>query len=191
MLRTPSPHPEPSTQNLAPSSVNLSSVTLTLHAGTHADAPRHFREEGKAVEELGLQPYWGRARVVTVESADLVQASDLQSVLSEKPVRLLIRCNPAFSFRSFPSRICAFSPEAADAIGQAGVRLVGIDAPSVDPLESKTLPAHHAFARHRTRILENLNLRGVPDGEYELVALPLRIVDGDASPVRAVLRELD
>ena len=94
------------------------------------------------------------------------------------------------SFRSFPSQICAFSPEAADAIGRAGVQLVGIDAPSVDPLESKTLPAHHAFARHRTRILENLNLEGVTDGWHELVALPLRIVDGDASPVRAVLREL-
>ncbi|MEE8586245.1 MAG: arylformamidase [Acidobacteriota bacterium] len=169
-------------------SVNLSSMSLSLHTGAHADAPSHFDDQGATIEDVDLEAYIGPARLVTVEAQETVSAQDLRPVLEDRPQRLLVRCNPDFDPRRFPPRFVHFSPEAAQAIGQAGARLVGLDAPSVDFVDSQELPCHHIFQRHGTAILENLLLKGVPDGEYELIALPLRIAGGDASPVRAVLR---
>lgn len=172
-------------------SVNLSSFSASLHTGAHADAPSHFDDQGASIDQVALEAYIGPARLVTIQAKETVSAQDLSAVLQQSPQRLLLRCNPDFDSRSFPSRFVHFSTEAAQAVGQAGVRLIGLDAPSVDFVDSKELPCHHIFHRHGTAILENLLLQGVPDGEYELIALPLRIADGDASPVRAVLRKTE
>lgn len=169
------------------SSVNLSSVTFSLHTGVHADAPLHFDDDGEAIDQVDLSKYLGNALLVSVEVRESISAQDLEPFLQQKPERLLVRANPGFTADSFPSRFAHFSPEAAQAIGKAGVRLVGIDAPSVDFVDSKELPCHNAFGRAGTAILENLLLAGVPDGEYQLVALPLKISGGDGSPLRAIL----
>lgn len=171
------------------SSVNLSSMSLSLHTGAHADAPSHFEDGTASIEQMDLSIYFGPVRLVTVEAEKTISAGDLSEVLKAKPQRLLVRCNPGFDPQLFPERFVHFSTEAAEAIGRAGVRLVGLDAPSVDFVDSKELPCHHIFHRHGTAILENLLLQGVPDGDYQLIALPLRIAGGDASPVRAVLME--
>ncbi len=168
--------------------VNLSSMSASLHTGAHADAPSHFDDNATGIDQVDLQAYLGPARLITVEAAETISAQDLMPVLEQTPERLLVRCNPDVDPRRFPSRFVHFSTQAAQAIGEAGVRLVGLDAPSVDFVDSKDLPCHNIFHRHGTAILENLLLAGVPDGEYELIALPLRIRGGDASPVRAVLR---
>ena len=167
--------------------VNLSFMTLSLHTGSHADAPLHYDDQGASIDELDLTVFLGSARLVNIEANDVISPEQLADALADRPQRLLVRCNPGFRPDRFPDSFVHFTPEAAEAIGRAGVRLVGLDAPSVDNAESKELPCHHAFHRHGTLILENLLLDGVPEGEYQLVALPLRIASGDASPVRAVL----
>lgn len=169
-------------------SVNLSSVTMSLHTGAHADAPSHYSLDAPSIDEVDLTVYLGPARVATLGGGEGISAVELAPILASRPERLIVRCHPGFDPERFPERIRFFTPEAATALGRAGVRLIGVDAPSVDPIDSKDLPAHRAFGRAGVAILENLLLGGVPDGDYELVALPLRIAGGDASPVRAVLR---
>lgn len=172
--------------------VNLGRLTSSLHAGAHADAPWHFQDDGPAIDRIPLEPYLGPARVVRLRiSGNLIEPADLETALSPPPQRLLVCCNPDRDPDRFPSSFVCFSPAAAARISQAGVRLLGTDAPSVDPVDSKDLPSHRSLWAGGSLILENLDLRRVPEGEYELIALPLPIVGGDGSPVRAVLRELD
>ncbi len=182
---------QPSLEISRGDSVNLSSMRLSLHTGAHVDAPYHFREDGETIDRCSLEVFWGPALVATLPGKGPIQPEDLAPVLKPGVQRLLVRCHPYFKADVFPRQIRHFSLEAATMIGRAGVRLIGVDAPSVDPLESSVLAAHSAFGRYGTVILENLFLQGVPDGEYELVALPLKIAGGDASPVRAVLRPLE
>ncbi|MBI3940648.1 MAG: cyclase family protein [Acidobacteria bacterium] len=169
-------------------SVNLSSATLSLHTGAHVDAPSHVLDAGTPIDRVDLSLYVGRARVATLSAVESVREAAVEAILRERPERLLLHCRPGFDADRFPESFVSFTPEAAMRIGEAGIKLVGIDSPSVDPIDSKDLPAHHIFCRYGTAILENLDLRGVPDGEYELIALPLKIQNGDASPVRAILR---
>lgn len=171
-------------------SVNLSSARLSLHTGTHADAPWHFTREGASIDRVDLARFWGRARVVTVHAWPAIQEAHVQPFLKSGMRRLLVRANPEIQDNNFVEDFVYFEPEAARSIAASGVLLVGIDGPSVDAFGSKELGAHHAFGKENVAILENLDLRHVPDGDYELVALPLRIFRGDGSPVRAVLREI-
>ena len=170
--------------------VNLSSVTLSLHTGAHMDAPLHVLADAMSIDLLDLAAFLGPARVVTRNNVDSIQEADLHSILEQKPERLLIRCRREYDPDRFPPAVTWFTEQAATRIAEAGVRLIGTDEPSVDPIDSTDLPAHKAFARGGTVILESVDLRSVPDGEYELIALPLRIQGGDASPVRAILREM-
>ncbi len=171
--------------------VELSDIRLSLHTGTHADAPSHFQPGGSTIDEVDLDPYWGPALLATVPGSGEIRPEHLESILSQQPIRLLLRAHPEFDADRFPERIRHLNLESARWIGQSGVRLLGIDSPSVDPLDSKELAAHKQLEQAGTRILENLRLRDAPDGHYELSALPLRIAGGDASPVRAALRELE
>ncbi|HEY2932610.1 MAG TPA: cyclase family protein [Acidobacteriota bacterium] len=171
-------------------SVNLSSARLSLHTGTHADAPWHFIREGSSIEQAELSRFWGRAQVVTVRAWPAIQASHVEPFLKSGVARLLVRANPEIQDNTFVEDFVYFQEGAAALIAASGVQLIGTDGPSVDAFDSRALPAHHAFGRQNVAILENLDLRNVSDGEYELVALPLRIFRGDGSPVRAVLREL-
>lgn len=181
-------------------SVNVSAVTTTPHLGAHADAPFHVDDAGAAVDELPLEAFLGPCRLVEVPPEPLILPEHLPAGLDlGEPPRLLLRTGGASggSSRSgapengFPERFSALSPELARALVAAGARLVGLDSPSVDPFDSRELAAHHLLAAGGVVNLEGLALAGVPPGLYELIALPLRLVGLDASPVRAVLRALD
>ncbi len=170
--------------------VNVSRLTLSTHTGTHADAPLHYDADGAGIGLLGLEVYLGSAQVVTVPSgAGLVTVEHVVPVLRDGITRVLLH-----TFDRFPdgwvSDFTAIDAGLITALAARGVRLIGTDAPSVDPETSKTLDAHHAVRRHDMRILEGLVLDGVPDGVYELIALPIRLEGADAAPVRAVLREM-
>lgn len=171
-------------------SVNLTTLTLSAHTGTHADAPYHFAAAGATLEQLDPALYWGPAQVVTVHKlAGALLPEDFAHVDLGLAPRLLVRsaasdADPAVFLRE----IVYPSPELADYLGAHGIILYGSDAASMDHVESKELPGHHALHRNGIAILEGLDLRLAPDGCYELVALPLKIVGGDGSPVRAVLR---
>ncbi len=173
-------------------SVNLTTLTISAHTGTHVDAPYHFAEDGARMDGVGLRPYWGRAQVVTIDKAPgKLLPSDFAAYDLSLAPRLLVRTPvAALPFTQFPEQIVHPSPELADYLGQLGVLLYGTDAPSMDAIDSKELPGHHALLRNGIAILEGVDLTAVADGIYELVALPLKIVGGDGSPVRAVLREI-
>lgn len=172
-------------------SVNLTAITTTLHLGAHADAPFHTEARGEGIDAMPLECYLGPCRVVRVPAAPLIAPRHLEGIDLGSPGRLLLRTDSVRDRRSFPERFTALSPEVAALLGERGVLLVGMDTPSVDPFDSQELLAHHALAQGGVAILEGLLLDGVPEGVYELIALPLKLAGLDASPIRAVLRTLE
>jgi arylformamidase len=173
-------------------SVNLSTLTLSAHTGTHVDAPFHFQQEGATLERVPLAAYWGLAQVVTVSKPHgPLLPEDFAHVDLARAPRLLVHSGGSdVPHDLFPAEFVYPSPDLAAVMGRAGIVLYGADTPSMDHAESKELPGHNALLAAGIAILEGLDLRGVPDGVYELSALPLKIDGGDGSPVRAVLRTL-
>lgn len=172
--------------------VNLTTLTLSAHTGSHVDAPRHFTDEGETIEALDLRPYWGPAQVVTIhKSAGLLYPEDFAGVDLRGAERVLVHsAASALDPTIFPRAFVYPSPELADFLGSLEIQLYGTDAPSMDAADSQAMPGHNALLRNQIAILEGLDLGHVADGRYELVALPLKIAQGDGSPVRAVLRAL-
>ena len=182
-------------QMAAGAPVNVGAITMGVHNGTHADAPRHFLPDGATAEALPLDALVGPAIVLDLSAREdlcaLITRDDLAPALAgETTPRLLLKTGAAPDPDRFPTDIPILAPGMAELLGEHGVRLLGLDVPSVDAIDSKDLPNHHALAAAGIVILENLDLRAVPAGRYELIALPLPIVGGDAAPVRAILREI-
>ena len=171
--------------------VNVSTLRLSPHTGAHADAPLHYDPAGAAIGDLPLAPYLGRCRVIhAVGCGPLVQWAHLAHALAELPPRVLVRTYARHPGDRWDPDLAAFAPDTVERLAECGVLLIGIDTASIDPADSKALPSHQVIRRRGLRVLENLLLDGVPEGDYELIALPLKLTTADASPVRAVLREL-
>ena len=170
--------------------VNLSAITMSPHIGAHADAPLHYAQGAATIGQVDLAPYLGPCRVVhAIACGPLVRIEHLEAFAAGLPPRLLVRtCDKAPT--AWSPAFSAYAPETLDWLAARGVMLVGIDSQSVDPADSKTLASHQRLAHHGLRVLENLVLDEVPAGDYELIALPLKLIEADASPVRAVLRSL-
>lgn len=170
--------------------VNISAITLSPHLGAHADAPLHYADGTPAIGAVDLLPYLGRCRVIhAVDVGALIRPGDLAHGAAQLPPRVLVRtCQTAPT--TWTEAFSSFASETIDWLADRGVLLVGIDSQSVDPATSKDLPSHHRLLARHMRVLENLVLDDVPAGDYELIALPLKLIEADASPVRAVLREL-
>ncbi len=170
--------------------VNLTALTLSPHLGAHADAPLHYADGAPAIGAVSLEPYLGPCRVIhAIGCGPLVRPEHIAHALAELPPRVLVRtCERAPT--QWSEDFAAYAPETLELLAARGVMLVGIDSQSVDPATSKTLDSHHVLLKHDLRVLENLVLDEVPAGDYELIALPLKLVQACASPVRAILREL-
>jgi arylformamidase len=170
--------------------VNLSAITMSPHIGAHADAPLHYGPGAATIGQVDLQPYLGTCRVIhAIGCGPLVRPEHLAHAIADLPPRVLVRtCNQAPT--AWSPEFSAYAPQTIEWLAALGVRLIGIDSQSVDPADSKTLDSHHLLLRHDMRVLENLVLDDVPAGDYELIALPLKLTHADASPVRAVLREI-
>jgi arylformamidase len=174
-------------------SCNVSTIRMSVHVGTHTDAPLHFDLAGPDIASVDLRAYLGRCRVVDVRGAGsppLIPASALTPAMLRGAERILFRTRDGHDHRAWDGGFTALGADAARVLIAAGIRLVGIDTPSMDHADSKELDGHHVLHGGGVAILENIDLRAVPAGDYELIALPLRIVNGDSSPVRAILREL-
>jgi arylformamidase len=171
-------------------SVNLSSLTTSPHVGTHADAPLHVKEGAAGAGELPLAPFTGRCVVVTVgaDDPDITMDRVEARATRRRIERLLLRTSRSIASGTFPESWPALTEACVAELLGRGLKLVGVDAPSVDLRESKSLPVHHLLFDGGAFVLENLDLSQVSDGEYELIALPLRFDGLDAAPVRAVLR---
>jgi arylformamidase len=169
-------------------SVTLSTLRGTVHLGAHADAPSHYGHGAPAIHERDLSYYLGPCQVmrVPVPRGHRVGLADLTGPVTAERVLLATGTFPD------PDRwnddFAALEPALVEALAGQGVRLIGLDTPSVDLMDSRDLPAHQAFLRNDMAILEGLVLSSVPEGRYELIALPLALEGFDASPVRAVLR---
>lgn len=171
--------------------VNVGAMHAPLHAGTHADSPYHYDSRGRTSAECDLSPYIGPCLVVDARHATArIEDSDLDWSALAGAERVLFRTYEHFPHDRWDSDFTAIAPAVIARLRQMGVRLVGTDAASLDPETSKTLDAHQEVKAGDMRILEGLVLDDVPPGRYELIALPLRIAGADASPVRAILREL-
>ena len=170
--------------------ITLSTLRATVHLGAHADAPSHYGAGAPAIDARGLDYYLGPCQVIRVPvgRGRRVTPDAIRAPVTAPRVLLDTGTHPDPEL--FPEDFAALAPELVTWLHQRGVRLVGIDTPSVDPFASKELPAHKTFLKHDMAILEGLVLKDVPEGIYELIALPLRLVGFDASPVRAVLRTL-
>ncbi len=171
------------------SPVNVSAITMSTHSGAHADAPLHYAADAPDIASVDLAPFLGECVVVDARGAGpLIMPEHLPDLTGVE--RVLFRTFATFPHDAWVDETTAIAPQTVDVLAAAGVRLVGLDGPSIDPQTSKTMDAHLAVLRHDIRVLEGLVLDTVPPGRYELIALPLAIIGGDASPVRAVLREL-
>jgi len=162
--------------------VNVSKLTLSSHTGTHADAPLHYGNHGVPVDGLSLTPYLGLCHVIDGD-AGLAQ-------LPEKLERVLLKQFKTYPHNVWPVDFPTPTSDFIDGLAARGCQLIGVESPSIDPETSKNLPCHKAVERHGMAILEGLVLTDVPCGTYELIALPLKLAEVDASPVRAILREI-
>ena len=175
------------------SSVNLAALTLSAHAGTHADAPLHVESAWPPSETLPIAAFVGPCEVVRLpegfDVGDPIDVPTLSALLGSRLVeRVLLRTGHSVSGGAFPDAWPVLQESTAQWLVERGVILFGTDAPSVDARESKTLPVHHTLLGGGAFVLENLALAGVEPGRYDLLAAPLLVVGADAAPVRALLR---
>jgi len=171
--------------------VNVSAITLSPHVGSHADAPLHYDPAGAPIGEVPLETFIGPCRVIhAIGVGPLVRLEHLAHAMQDLPPRVLVRTYARMPQDTFDTDLPAFAPETVEHLADLGVVLIGIDSASIDPASSKTLDSHQVIRRRGLRVLENLLLDEVPEGDYELIALPLKLTTADASPVRAVLRSL-
>lgn len=168
-------------------SVNLGSIALSTHVGSHVDAPFHVDEKGDTISDLSLSAFVGPVDVIDVRSASCIRPEHLKGAAAD---RVLFKTEAShLSDDEWPDSITFFDPATIRRMGNNGTVLLGTDAPSVDPLDSEALPAHRALVETGIVNLEGLCFEGVAPGSYCLMAFPIKIPDADASPVRAVLRE--
>jgi arylformamidase len=177
-------------------SVNLGAIGMSVHNGTHADARFHFDTNGESIEKAPLEIYLGRAAVVDLTEAfsqskekHLITVEDLQPHSEEiaESSRLLVKTGRWSDSAVFPNQIPVIAADVPWWLQKNGVKLLGLDLPSVDEIDSKSLQNHHALAGAGIAIVESLNLSGVAPGIYNFAALPLKIAGGDGAPMRAVL----
>lgn len=168
---------------------NLSALSLGSHTGTHVDAPYHFCPEGARLDQLPLERFIGPARVIEIRDPEAIRAEELRQHHIQPGARVLFKTRNSSLWRdpSFHRDAVYIAPDAAEHLVAVGVGLVGIDYLSVDPCHSATHPAHHTLLSKGIIILEGLDLSGVHAGDYQLIALPLKIVGAEACPIRALL----
>ena len=170
--------------------VNVAKFTLSTHTGAHTDAPLHYDPAGLPIGAVPLDTYLGPCRVIHVLGSAQVILAQVEGKLDALPPRVLFRTYEHAPQKTWDPRFPSVSAALIEHLAGLGVRLVGIDSPSLDPQDSKTMDAHQVIRHHRMAILEGIVLDEVPEGDYELIALPLRLSNLDASPVRAILRGL-
>jgi arylformamidase len=177
-------------------SVNLGAISMSVHNGTHADARFHFDTNGPSIEKAPLETYLGRVIMVDLAQAfldskekHLITIEDLRPSAEAIAAtsRLLVKTGRWSNSTLFPDKIPVIAADVPAWLQKNGVRLLGLDLPSVDEIDSKSLQNHHALAAAGIAIVESLNLSDVAPGIYHLAALPLKIAGGDGAPMRAIL----
>jgi arylformamidase len=169
---------------------NVSTLHLSAHAGTHVDAPRHFFDEGPAVDALALGMLVGRARVIQVDSRKGIGAAELSAIDLSEDLRLLIKTANSRLWGSpqFHTDYVGITESGAKHLIDHGIKVVGVDYLSVELFKAPGAPAHHVLLGQGAIVIEGLNLLNVEPGVYEMICLPLRVVGAEGAPARVVLR---
>lgn len=168
--------------------VEVSAITLSVHAGAHVDAPRHVLAGGTTVDSPPWDVLLGKCQVIPLTGREVVTISDLEPWVERLGTRVLLKTGFRPPTEVFGPEYVSLDPPAAEWLVERGIRLVGVDTPSVDAFESEELTVHRILGTAGVWLLENLALAEVPPGEYELIALPLPLAGAEAAPVRALLR---
>ncbi len=171
---------------------NLSQISTTAHIGTHMDAPRHFLEGAAGIDSLPIDAVIGPARVIRIQDPEAIHVTELEPHGLRQGERVLFKTRNSevcWNTDHFQSKFIYIPPETAAYLVECGVRTVGIDYLSVDAFDSQGGPTHHMLLKAGVWIIEGLMLGHVEPGRYELICLPLKIVDGDGAPARAALRK--
>jgi arylformamidase len=177
-------------------SVNLGAISMSVHNGTHADARFHFDTNGESIEKVPLETYLGRVTVVDLaqtfldsKEKHLITIEDLRQSAEQIAAtsRLLVKTGRWSDSTVFPDKIPVIAADVPAWLQKNGARLLGLDLPSVDEIDSKSLQNHHALARAGIAIIESLDLSDVASGIYHFAGLPLKIASGDGAPMRAIL----
>lgn len=166
----------------------LSSINSTVHLGAHVDAPNHYNSDGEDIAQRDLNFYIGKCQVieVSIELGSRIQLRDIEDVEILAP-RILFKTNSFPNPYKWTDDFNSLSPELINYLAQKKVILVGIDTPSIDPFESENLESHNEVYKNNLAILEGIVLTNVNPDLYNIICLPLKIKDCDASPVRAIL----
>ena len=171
---------------------NSSALNMSVHSGTHIDAPFHFVDGGATIDELPLQLFIGPALVYAVDAERYITKEHVDNITLQGETRVLFKTlnSRLLHQPEYDPNFVAFSVEAAEALVEKGVRLVGLDYLSVAHADEQ-VPVHRAFLDHGVVLLEGIDLSAVEPGRYELMCFPMRIVGSDGAPCRAVLRDLE
>jgi arylformamidase len=185
----PGPELTPIKQMSAGHPADVSHLSLGVHTGTHVDAPRHFIPGGSGVEELPLPALVGRARVVSIEHPRAIQLEELERASLDGAERVLFRTRNSdeWSDWDFKRDFVYLEPDAARWLVERGTRLVGVDYLSVESFDAPEPVTHRILLSADVAVLEGLDLRNVPTGDYFLICLPLKLVGADGAPARAIL----
>lgn len=186
------PYEQTWTSSIAPQCpVNVSAIRLSPHIGTHADAPLHYDSQGASMGAVDLQAYIGPCRVIhAIGCGALIEWAHIAHAITPNlPPRVLVRTY-AQAPQQWDDHLSGFATATIARLADLGVQLIGIDTASIDPASSHSLDSHILVRARDLRVLENLVLDAVPEGDYELIALPLKLMEAEASPVRAILRKL-
>lgn len=170
--------------------VNVGQICCSTHSGTHADAPYHYDDRGQRIHEVDLGLYIGEVQVIYLPNKAIIEGHDIEKADVKSGKRLLIRTDSVADLSVFPENYTYLHPNAGEVLAQKGIKLLGVDVPSVDFVDSKTLDAHYSLHRHGIHIIENLALEKLGAGFYDFIALPLPIQGADGCPVRAVVRRI-
>ena len=169
-------------------SANVGKFTSGIHSGTHMDAPLHYNDDGLPIDQIDLDVLLGTARVFLAPDTMTLTCDHFAGLDGHATPRVLVRTNHCDDKTKFPARIPLLAPDVPAWLGEQGVKLIGLDLPSVDQIDDPSMQIHHRLEAANIIILENLDLRAAAPGVYELIALPLKIAGAEGSPIRAVLR---
>ena len=172
----------------AGASCNVGKFSCSIHCGTHMDAPLHYNDAGLPIDQIDLDLLLGPAQVFSAPGRESLTRDIFAGLDARATPRVLVRTNHCDDKTKFPARIPTLAPDVPAWLGAQGVRLIGLDLPSVDQVDDPSMQIHHRLDAAKILIVENLDLRAAPPGTYELIALPLKIAGADGSPIRALLR---
>lgn len=169
---------------------NVGEITMSLHAGTHIDAPFHYDDFGKSIDALPLDLFIGPVLLIDVTGKEQIQKQHLEELSLNGIERIFFKTKETYDLYRFAPSYTTIHPEAVTFLANKGIKVIGTDAPSVDAVEDTILQAHHACKNEGIYIIENLHLKDIVGGLYEFIGLPLAIQSGDASPIRAIIRKM-